>query len=215
VQNIQRLLNRRNQARRGFTLIELIIVIAIIVILVLVFAMVILPKLQDAKKKATIASMEKLGQSFLQISSTYATKFLSPSTMTKELSSEFKSGVKLDADYTKLSIEDRSKLLALFVAPSGDYWRRAMEPVSGKAPEFKPPLSEDESKGMRKVSGNYEVLIDGWEGVISYEFDMKAAADGSLPPIRLMSPGKDGNWSTVEDNVYWTQKNGAWVGEKP
>jgi prepilin-type N-terminal cleavage/methylation domain-containing protein len=205
---------RPHRANRAFTLIEMIIVITIIVILVVVFAMVILPKLLDAKKKDTQSTLEKLGQSWNNVSASNLGLY-NPSLYSGRVTDGFAvaAGIRGADSYSKLSPMQRAKLLCAILAPGQEGWNKTWKPVNGKTPDFNPPIAEENSKSMRAADDDtFEYLKDGWGRPFSYDFSNKTTAEGQLPGLRLISGGRDGDLSTKDDNIYWTDK-GVTVGE--
>jgi len=197
--------------RRGFTLIELVVVIAIILILAVVLVIAIAAVMKNTKSKNTATAMEMLGGAWGKLVTNDQWRVLySPMTAASGFSSEFRSATGMsNADtFAKLTHEQRAILLGTVLMPTSDIWEKSRSVANRPAPSFNPPVAENDGRTYRDIRNGWNVALDGWGQPMSFEFDTKRTTTGGTPEIVFISGGLDGRIDTEDDNFFWSRDKG-------
>ncbi|MCA8939714.1 MAG: hypothetical protein KDB07_07905 [Planctomycetes bacterium] len=209
--------------RKAFTLIELIIVIFLIIVLVVVLIVAILAVFGNTKGKATEANLTNIGSGVLNLLDSnpqiyYCLLGTGQGPFPAEAVSRFSIGTKLDSSLPsdKETHGRRSGFLVLAISPTRDAMTE-----NGVTAGWEGTMSRESSRSLTNTDhefadAKYPVFLDGWGNPITFRLDPDpnaTAKDGALA-IQLVSAGEDGDYSTEEDNFYWSAANNkTWKGE--
>lgn len=176
--------NRRS-AIRGFTLIELMIVIGIIAVMVAVMALAVLPWLSKSEEKATTSIMQQVGG-------------LLSDTKTGYNVQKFRK----DAGKLASGINDQhasAQLMVFYFAPSKEVWDAA---DYYKNQNYSPKVQPADWAAFIKQDGNQlPHLCDAWGTPLKYMYDKTASA------IIVESAGEDMKFGTDDDFVFDGRNN--------
>lgn len=190
-------MNTKRNSRRGFTLIELMIVIGIIAVLVAVLAMAVLPWLSKSSENSTKALLSSVGG--------LVTAERNPFTLErfrKDVGPSLSSQV--DSDPKKAS----AQMLIFYYAPSQDTWKKS---VYFKGQNYDPKVQPKDWVESTKVGGSapdLPYLTDFWNNELYYYYDKAAKI------VVIRSWGPDGQPDTDDDLafdggsnrvVYWNE----------
>ena len=166
---------------RGFTLIELMIVVGIIVILVAVLAVAILPYLKRIKPKKTQALLQTVGGAV--VNKTFREKTFRRDV--GSLSGQISSDAKIRS----------SQMLAFYLCPSRRAWDQSRL-YAGQV--YDPELDADSLRNADSLVGDGDLLqlVDAWGNPIWYHFDKKRKT------LLIESRGEDEKWNTDDDIIY-------------
>jgi len=206
-------IRKRLKTKQGFTLIELIVVILIILILVVLLLVAIFAIFSNTKKGRTKTAMQSVGDGWTKLVSDDQWFILAnPRDEKHRFTNEFITAANINAagGVNDMTHEQRSMLLALILLPTREQWEKGMNKVGGSLPSYDPPIAEENTRSFRqRGASGWDFVIDGWAGPVSYTIDVKSAASGGAPELKLMSPGEDGKFETENDNWYWTKSRGV------
>ena len=174
--------NMRRAGAAGFTLIELMIVIAIIATLVAVLALAIIPWLSKSEEQATRSLLSTTGAAVSQQKSGLDMAKFRKDAGT--LSGQIDSDPKLAS----------SQMMVFYAAPSAAVWQEApLYKGRQHAPEIAPEQVQD---NLRGDSNGLQHFVDNWETPLWYRWD-KATKSAVI-----QSAGPDREWETDDDLVY-------------
>lgn len=174
--------NVRRAGASGFTLIELMIVIAIIAVLVAVLALAILPWLGKSEEQATRGLLSTTGAAIsMHKGGLDVAKFRKDAG---PLASQIDSDAKLAS----------SQMMAFYSSPSLAVWESApLYKGRAHSPEIAPEQVQD---NLRGDAGGLQHFVDNWETPLWYRWD-KATKSAVI-----QSAGPDREWETEDDLVY-------------
>ncbi len=201
--------------KRGFTLIELVVVIAIILVLAVILIIAIQAVFGKSKSSKTQSAMELLGTAWGKLVTDDQWRVLySPVTGGAGFTSEFRTEVGMgQADtYEKLDHNKRAVLLGTIMMPTSEMWTN-----SRTTGAYDSPVAENDARNFRSFSDStskWAVVLDGWGTPISYKFDTSRTAHGGAPAIIFISAGPDLKMETEDDNYTWSQSDGFVYGKK-
>lgn len=175
-----------NRNNKGFTLIELMIVVGIIAVLVAVLAVAILPWLNKAKPRATKALLQNIGNAISgeKIAWTEKSFRADAGGLAASASSDDK--------------KKSSQIMVFYLCPTKEVWDQAPT-YKGKAYQPKLPL-EQFKDSLKDDAGKIQYFVDAWDRPLWYKIEKS----GSL---LIMSAGEDGNWETGDDLIFESRTN--------
>lgn len=190
-------MNTTRNSRRGFTLIELMIVIGIIAVLVAVLALAVLPWLSKSAENSTKSLMTSVGGMV-----TAERNVLTLERFRKDVGPNLAG--QIDSDPKKAS----AQMLMFYYAPKEDTWKKS---TYFKGQNYDPKVQPKDWAEFTKVGGNapdLPYLTDGWNNELYYYYD-KAA---KIVIIRSWGPdGREGGDDDLAFDggsnrvVYWNE----------
>ena len=192
---------------KGFTLLELIVVIAIVLVLAVILIVVVMSVLGSNKERTTTNRLEIIS-GVLERDQNLQFNLISPARGVSGFSDAFQGAVKANSnDWRALSFEERARLLAYYCGPT----KESFDKSNVEAQAYSPGVDAATAKEMIRDMGGFSTYLDAWdtpEMPISY---LVRPAAGEENPIVLVSAGEDRKFLT-EDDVYWSKKEGTMRG---
>ncbi|MCQ3950843.1 MAG: prepilin-type N-terminal cleavage/methylation domain-containing protein [Planctomycetaceae bacterium] len=171
---------------KGFTLIELMIVIGIVAVLVAVLAVAILPWIQKAKPRATKALLQNVGNA------------LAGEKVTPNETSFRKDAGALAATLSNDDKMKSSQILVFYLCPTKEVWDQA---PAYKGKSYSPKQDPQQFKdSMRGDAGKLQYFVDAWDRPVWFRIEKSGA-------FLISSAGDDGQWDTDDDLIFDSRNN--------
>jgi prepilin-type N-terminal cleavage/methylation domain-containing protein len=177
---------KRNSSRKGFTLIEVLIVVGIIALLVMVLAIAILPMVAQSDERRT--------RTLLQTIAPVAEGHTLPNLETfRRDAGNLADRISSDNDIA------HSQMMLFYLAPSNEVWQGSrLYAGQNYNPQFRP---EEFSEYTRTDTGKLPYLVDAWDRPLRWQYDTAVSA------LFISSAGPDGEFGTNDDLVLDTRMN--------
>lgn len=169
---------------RGFTLIELMIVIGIIAVLVAVLALAVLPYLSRAAENTTRSTLNSVGG------------LLANETNPPTLEKFRRDAGPLAGQISSDEKEASAQLMVFYYAPSAAAWNSSNLYKGRSYDPQVPPERWAEFTHQYSGGSDMPYLADGWDTPYWYYYDAKAKT------VLVRSAGPDKEWDTEDDLVY-------------